>query len=63
MSSCLSDSYSFIQANPEPIDFCYQFIDAGNSTVDTKRMPPKKGNNFDSRLEKLQAARRELNMR
>ena len=63
MSSNLSDSYSFIQNNPEPIDFCYQFIDSKNSTVNTKRMPPKKGNNFDSRLQELQSSRRNMNIR
>ena len=63
MSSSLSDSYSFIQNNPEPIDFCYQFIDSKNSTVNTERMPPKKGNNFDARLQKLQDARRNVNIR
>ena len=63
MSSNLSDSYSFIQTNPEPIDFCYQFIDSKNSTVNTERMPPKKGTNFDSRLQKLQTSRRNMNIR
>ena len=61
MSSNLSDSYSFIQSNPEPIDFCYQFIDSKNSTTTTERMPPKKGNNFDSRLQQLQDARSNMN--
>lgn len=63
MSSSLSDSYSFIQSNPEPIDFCYQFIDSKNSTTTTERMPPKKGNNLDSRLQELQASRRNMNIR
>lgn len=63
MSSCLSDSYSFIQNNPQPIDFCYQFIDSKNSTVNTKRMPPKKGNNLNARLQRLQASREQLNIR
>jgi len=63
MSSNLSDSYSFIQNNPEPIDFCYQFIDSKNSTATTQRMPPKKGSNFDSRLQELQSSRQNMNIR
>ena len=61
MSSALSDSYSFIQSNPEPLDFCYEFI-KNDQAPEVPRMPSKKtNNNLDERLQQMQAARRQIN--
>ena len=61
MSANLSDSYSFIQNNPSPMDFCYEFISNGEQTGEKQRMPAQKqGNNLDDRLQQLQASRRQL---
>tara|TARA_B110000971_G_scaffold148270_2_gene151542 strand:- start:2174 stop:2731 length:558 start_codon:yes stop_codon:yes gene_type:complete len=62
MGSSMSDSYSFIQNNPEPLDFCFQFIENTPNSSPEQRMPMKKtNNNLDDRLQQLQAARGQLN--
>ena len=61
MSANLSDSYSFIQNNPSPMDFCYEFISNSQKTDDDQRMPQQKTkNNLDDRLQQLQTSRRQL---
>ena len=61
MSANLSDSYSFIQNNPSPMDFCYEFISNREQTGEKQRMPAQKQkNNLDDRLQQLQASRRQL---
>ena len=59
MSANMSDSYSFIQANPAPLDFCYEFITTDDSG-ETRTPSKKPSNNLDNRLQDLQAARNEL---
>ncbi len=61
MSANLSDSYSFIQSNPSPMNFCYEFISNSEKLGEKQRMPvQKKRNNLDDRLQQLQASRRQL---
>jgi len=68
MSERWSDSYSFIDSNPEPMSFCYQFLNedrktAPNANTNTSgnsgvQVPTKKqSNQLDERLEKLQMER------
>lgn len=57
MGSLYSDSYSFIQDNPAPMDFCFEFIKEENS-VDDK--PKKNLSDLDRRMERLQVERNKL---
>lgn len=43
MSSNWSDSYSFIQDNPSPLNFCYQFLDSNDAAA--KGSAPNAGAN------------------
>mgnify|MGYP001158098891 CR=1 FL=1 len=72
MSERWSDSYSFIDNNPEPLSFCYQFIDDSARNVPNANTNTVTGNNnqiqsrnknnvLDSRLEKLQRERNMIN--
>jgi len=62
MSSALSDSYSFIQSNPEPIDFCYEYIknDPNVKQPASQNRSQSSGTDLNSKLEQLQAQRRLL---
>tara|TARA_B100000925_G_scaffold87089_1_gene62581 strand:- start:1591 stop:2160 length:570 start_codon:yes stop_codon:yes gene_type:complete len=72
MSERWSDSYSFIEENPEPMNYCYQFINEGNKNIPAantnivtgtgNQINTRKANNqLDSRLEKLQMERGMMN--
>ena len=70
MSSNWSDSYSFIEDNPEPLDFSFQFLAGSdsqqqnqegqqqNNTNSNSKMGRQ--NDFNSRLEELKRARGEF---
>lgn len=64
MSANLSDSYSFIQNNPSPMDFCFQFIENSTNTqstsVDTTNNTGNKQSDLENRLQKLQEMRRNM---
>mgnify|MGYP006102946797 CR=1 FL=1 len=64
MSANLSDSYSFIQNNPSPMDFCFQFIETSPETqsaiVDTTDNTGNKQSDLENRLQKLQETRRNM---
>jgi hypothetical protein len=67
MSNRWSDAYSFIQDNPEPLSFSFQFLQNDNSPVTTNSEQPnsvkqeQQGKNrsgeFQNRLEAMQNAR------
>ena len=65
MSNKWSDAYSFIQNNPTPMEFTYQFIQKddsnSNSQISQNNNLRKKGSQLDQRLEKLQMERSQLN--
>ena len=65
MSNKWSDAYSFIQNNPTPMEFTYQFIQkddsTNNSQINHNNNLRKKGSQLDQRLEKLQMERSQLN--
>ena len=65
MSNKWSDAYSFIQNNPTPMEFTYQFIQKegsnSNSQINQNNNLRKKGSQLDQRLEKLQMERSKLN--
>tara|TARA_B110000208_G_scaffold190282_1_gene253821 strand:+ start:2458 stop:3012 length:555 start_codon:yes stop_codon:yes gene_type:complete len=63
MSANLSDSYSFIQNNPEPLDFCYQFIEPGENITDSTLSTTEKttkGHDLETRLQELQNSRKHI---
>ena len=67
MSSRWSDSYSFIQENPEPMSFSFQFLQNDNSqptqgsqqpnAVRQEQQGRQRSGDFQNRLEELQKAR------
>lgn len=67
MSSRWSDSYSFIQENPEPMSFSFQFLQNDNSQptqggqqpngVRQEQQGRQRSGDFQNRLEELQKAR------
>ena len=67
MSNRWSDSYSFIQDNPEPLSFSFQFLQNDNSPVTNNTEQPNsvkqeqqsknKSGEFQNRLEAMQNAR------
>lgn len=67
MSSRWSDAYSFIQDNPEPLSFSFQFLQNDNSAVTTDSEQPNfvkqekqtknRSGEFQNRLEAMQKAR------
>lgn len=59
MSANMSDSYSFLQAHPAPLDFCYEFIQP-DSNVESRTPSKKSNNNLNNKLQDLQASRKEL---
>ena len=71
MGNSFSDSYSFIQENPSPMDFCYQFIKNekdniitnvkanNNNTNNTNNS--RRSNGLDQRLAELQKQRNNFN--
>ena len=70
MSERWSDSYSFLENNPEPMSYCYQFINGNDKTPQPQQQQQpqntgmgtrKRGNMLDDRLEKLQQERGMLN--
>tara|TARA_B100001093_G_scaffold520380_1_gene615283 strand:+ start:9443 stop:10018 length:576 start_codon:yes stop_codon:yes gene_type:complete len=65
MSNKWSDAYSFIQNNPTPMEFTYQFIqkegNSDNISNNQNNNLRKKGSQLDQRLEKLQRERSQLN--
>lgn len=74
MGNSFSDSYSFIQENPSPMDFCYQFIKNEKDNIITSaskstnsgpssqpNTQPTRSSGLDSRLEKLQKQRNNFN--
>jgi hypothetical protein len=63
MSANLSDSYSFIQDNPAPLDFCYQFIEPAeniNKYSPSTTQKTTKGNDLETRLKELQNSRKHM---
>lgn len=63
MSANLSDSYSFIQDNPEPLDFCYQFIEPDETTNEYSPSTTEnktKGSELEARLQQLQKTRKHM---
>ena len=73
MGNSFSDSYSFIQDNPSPMDFCYQFIkdekdniitsvQANNSKSNSNNTNnSKRSSGLDTRLAELQKQRNNFN--
>lgn len=73
MGNSFSDSYSFIQENPSPMDFCYQFIKnekdniitnvKANNTNNTNNNTnnSRRSNGLDQRLAELQKQRNNFN--
>ena len=70
MSERWSDSYSFIENDPAPMSYCYQFLNDNNkssniptqsSNTNTGIGTRKRGSMIDERLEKLQMERGMLN--
>jgi hypothetical protein len=65
MSSNWSDSYSFIEDNPAPLDFSFQFINSNNSVEQNSAQSSNsqgnskmtRQNDFNSRLEELKRSR------
>lgn len=67
MSSRWSDAYSFIQDNPEPLSFSFQFLQNDNSPVTNNSEQPNsvkqeqqsknRSGEFQNRLEAMQKAR------
>ena len=71
MSSNWSDSYSFIEDNPEPLDFSFQFLGGSDSSQQQNQGGQQQNNansnskmsrqnDFNSRLEELKRARGEF---
>ena len=67
MSSNWSDSYSFIEDNPEPLDFSFQFLGGSDSSQQQQQQnnansnsKMSRQNDFNSRLEELKRARGEF---
>ena len=54
MGALYSDSYSFIQDNPAPMDFCFEFLGKSN---DIDSQPKKPLSEIDRRMERLHAER------
>ena len=66
MGNSFSDSYSFIQENPSPMDFCYQFIKDEKDNIITniqsnnnsqQNTQNKRSSGLDQRLAELQKQR------
>ena len=55
MGALYSDSYSFIQDNPAPMDFCFEFL--GQSNKNKTSQPIKPLSEIDRRMERLRAER------
>ena len=68
MGNSFSDSYSFIQDNPSPTDFCYQFIKnekdnaiTGNNQNQNRTQQSGRSSGLDQRLAQLQQQRNSFN--
>lgn len=68
MGNSFSDSYSFIQDNPSPMDFCYQFIKnekdnaiTGNNQNQNRTQQNGRSSGLDQRLAQLQQQRNSFN--
>ncbi len=72
MGNSWSDSYSFIQDNPSPMAFCYEFLNNNQangqqsqqqnqaSNNNANNMKLQRTNDFNKRLEELQASRNNI---
>ena len=54
MGALYSDSYSFIQDNPAPMDFCFEFL---GQTSKEENKPKRALSEIDRRMERLKAER------
>lgn len=54
MGALYSDSYSFIQDNPAPMDFCFEFLGQSSSEQNKPKQPLSE---IDRRMERLKAER------
>ena len=54
MGALYSDSYSFIQDNPAPMDFCFEFL---GKTSKEENKPKRALSEIDRRMERLKSER------